>query len=173
MRIMKNIVLTGFMGSGKTAMGRFLSESLEYDFFDTDREMETATGLKVGQIAKKYGEIRFRSEEKLVLNRLAPRENCVIATGGTFIDKDENVSILKNNGIFIFLKTDEATIVERLSRRGTKPFAEKGPLRELVAKYYREGLPRYEKYADIIVDTSGLSMEETADIILKEYEFKK
>ncbi|MDO4542159.1 MAG: shikimate kinase [Bacillota bacterium] len=170
---MKNIILTGFMGSGKTAMGRFLSEALDYDFFDTDREMEEATGLKINQIAKKYGEIRFRSEEKLVLKRLGPLENAVIATGGTFIDNDENIDLLKANGIFVFLKTDEATIVDRLSRRSAKPFKEKGTLRELVAKYYALGLPRYEKYADIIVDTGGLSMEETAAIILKEYERKK
>lgn len=170
---MKNIILTGFMGSGKTAMGRFLSEALDYDFYDTDREMEEATGLKINQIAKKYGEIRFRSEEKLVLKRLGALENTVIATGGTFIEKDENLEILGPNGVFVFLKTDEETIIHRLSRRSAKPFREKGPLKELVAKYYRRDLPLYEKSADIIVDTGGLTMEETADIILKEYEAKK
>ena len=52
---MKNIVLIGFMGSGKTSMGRFLSRELDYEFFDTDKELENVTGLKVNQIVKKYG----------------------------------------------------------------------------------------------------------------------
>ena len=170
---MKNIILIGFMGSGKTAMGRFLSDTLNYDFFDTDREMEDATGLKINQIAKKYGDIRFRSEEQLVLKRLAPLENTVIATGGTFIDRDENVDILREKGLFVFLKTNEDTIVQRLSRRSVKPFSEKGTLEELVAKHYSMVLPRYEKFADITIATGDLSMEETAELILKEYDIKK
>ena len=122
---MKNIILIGFMGSGKTAMGRFLSEELDYDFYDADKEMEKATGLRVNQIIKKYGEIRFRSEEALVLKRLGKAENSVIATGGTFIERSENIDILKNDGIFVFLKTDEETIVQRLNRRNVNPFREK------------------------------------------------
>ncbi|MEG1822045.1 MAG: shikimate kinase [Clostridiales bacterium] len=167
---MKNIILIGFMGSGKSAMGRFLSESLDYDFYDTDKEMEFATGLKMGHILKKYGEIRFRSEEKLVLKRLAKVKKGVVATGGAFIENSENMAILKENGIFIFLKTDENTIVERLSRRNTKPFTEKGSVSDLVAKHYGKWLPVYEEWADIVVHTTGLTMEETAEIILKELE---
>ena len=164
---MKNIVLIGFMGSGKTAMGRFLSQELGYKFFDTDQEIEAVTGLKMDQIIKKYGKIRFQSEEKLVLKRLAATEESVIATGGNFIQSEENIGILKENGIFVFLKVDEQIIIERLQRRKARPFAGKGSIQEVVPKIYGELLPLYEKYSDITVNTSELSMEETAASILK------
>ncbi|HIZ77202.1 MAG TPA: AAA family ATPase [Firmicutes bacterium] len=165
---MKNIVLIGFMGSGKTAMGRFLSQELDYDFYDTDRELEAATGIKVNLIVKKYGKIRYDSEEQLVVKRLSQKERAVIATGGNFIEKNENVAVLKQNSVFVYLQVDDNVIVERLARRNVKPFREKGSLKELVPRIYDQCRPLYEKYADIIVNTTHLSMEETAEVILKE-----
>jgi shikimate kinase len=164
---MKNIVLIGFMGSGKTSMGRFLSRELNYDFFDTDKEMESVTGLKVNQIVKKYGKIRFASEEKLIVKKLAIMENTVIATGGSFIDNEENISTLKGCSTFIFLDVDDDVIIERLRRRKVRPFEEKGSLKELVPKIYGKRRPVYEKYADITVNTTDLTMEETAKEILE------
>lgn len=167
---MKNIVLVGFMGSGKTAMGRFLSQELGYRFFDTDQEIEAVTGLKMNQIIKKYGKIRFASEEKLVLKRLGAMERVVIATGGNFIQNEESIALLKENGIFVFLKVDEETIIERLSRRKARPFLEKGSIRTIVPRVYGELLPLYEAHSDIVIETSELSMEETAAKILKALE---
>lgn len=164
---MKNIVLIGFMGSGKTAMGRFLSQELGYRFFDTDQEIEAVTGLKINQIIKKYGKIRFASEEKLVLQRLGNLENVVIATGGSFIQNEENIAFLKENGIFIFLKADEEAIIERLSRRKTRPFMEKGSIRTIVPRIYGELLPLYEAHSDIMIETGDLTMEETAEKIMR------
>lgn len=164
---MKNLVLIGFMGSGKTAMGRFLTQELQYDFIDTDQEIEKITGLKLNQLLKKYGEIRFHSEEKLILQRIANQNKLIVATGGHFIHQEENVKLLKKNGIFIFLKADIDTIVARLSRRKSRPFPEKGNIKDIAPKHYLNNLPLYEKYADIIVDTSQLSMEETANTIIK------
>ncbi len=163
---MKNLVLIGFMGSGKTAMGRFLMQELQYDFIDTDQEIENVTGLKLNQLLKKYGEIRFNSEERLIIQRIHNQEKLIIATGGNFIHQEENVKLLKQNGIFVFLKADIETIVARLSRRKTRPFPEKGNIKEVIPQHYLKKLPLYEKYADVTVDTSQLSMEETAKIIV-------
>ena len=164
---MKNIVLIGFMGSGKTSMGRFLSRELDYDFFDTDKEMEAATGLKVNQIVKKYGKIRFASEEKLIVKKLSAMEHTVIATGGSFIDNEENIHTLKNCSTFVFLDVDDDIIIERLRRRKMRPFEEKGSLKELVPRIYGSRRPIYEKYADITVNTTDLTMEETAKEIME------
>lgn len=164
---MKNIVLIGFMGSGKTSMGRFLSRELDYDFFDTDKEMEAVTGLKMNQIVKKYGKIRFASEEKLIVKKLSAMENTVIATGGSFIDNEDNINALKDSSTFVFLDVDDVVIIDRLRRRKVRPFEEKGSLGELVPKIYGERRPVYEKYADITVNTTDLTMEETAKEIME------
>ena len=163
---MKNIVLIGFMGSGKTSMGRFLSRELDYDFFDTDKEMENVTGLKVHQIIKKYGKIRFASEERLIVKKLAVMSDTVIATGGSFIDNEDNIKALKDNSIFVFLDVDDDVIIDRLKRRKVRPFTEKGSLTELVPKIYGTRRPIYEKYADITVNTTEMTMEETAKEIM-------
>lgn len=163
---MKNIVLIGFMGSGKTSMGRFLSRELDYDFFDTDKEMENVTGLKVHQIIKKYGKIRFASEERLIVKKLAAMSDTVIATGGSFIDNEDNIKALKDNSIFVFLDVDDDVIIDRLKRRKVRPFTEKGSLTELVPKIYGTRRPIYEKYADITVNTTEMTMEETAREIM-------
>lgn len=163
---MKNIVLIGFMGSGKTSMGRFLSRELDYDFFDTDKEMENVTGLKVNQIVKKYGKIRFASEERLIVKKLAVMEHTVIATGGSFIDNEDNIKALKDNSIFVFLDVDDDVIIDRLKRRKVRPFTEKGSLSELVPEIYGRRRPVYEKYADITINTTEMTMEETAKEIM-------
>lgn len=163
---MKNIVLIGFMGSGKTSMGRFLSRELDYDFFDTDKEMENVTGLKVNQIVKKYGKIRFASEEQLIVKKLAAMEHTVIATGGSFIDNEDNIKALKDNSIFVFLDVDDDVIIDRLKRRKVRPFTEKGSLSELVPEIYGRRRPVYEKYADITINTTEMTMEETAKEIM-------
>ena len=163
---MKNIVLIGFMGSGKTSMGRFLSLELDYDFFDTDKEMENVTGLKVNQIVKKYGKIRFAYEERLIVKKLAAMEHTVIATGGSFIDNEDNIKALKDNSIFVFLDVDDDVIIDRLKRRKVRPFTEKGSLSELVPEIYGRRRPVYEKYADITINTTEMTMEETAKEIM-------
>ena len=155
------------MGSGKTSMGRFLSRELDYEFFDTDKEMENVTGLKVNQIMKKYGKIRFASEERLIMKKLAAMDHTIIATGGSFIDNEENVNALKDRSIFVFLDVEDEVIIDRLKRRKIRPFTEKGSLNELVPKIYGQRRPIYEKYADITVNTTEMTMEETAQEIMK------
>lgn len=164
---MKNIVLIGFMGSGKTSMGRFLSRELDYEFFDTDKEMEAVTGLKLNRIVKKLGQIRYNSEEKLIVKKLAAMENTIIATGGGFIDNEDNIKALRDGSIFVFLDVDDDVIIDRLKRRKQFPFAEKGSIAELVPAIYGKRRPIYEKYADITVNTTEMTMEDTAKEIIE------
>ena len=121
----------------------------------TREEIERVTGCKLNQLLKKFGEIRFHSEERLIIQRIIDRDKLIIATGGNFIHQEENVKLLKQNGIFVFLKADIDTIVNRLSRRKSRPFPEKGNVRDVAPKYYREKLPLYEKYADVHILCSG------------------
>ena len=90
----KNIVLIGFMGTGKSTIGQRLARKLGMIFVDTDREIEKITGMTVAEIFRKHGEKRFRSEEKLLAHKLAQREGLIISCGGGMPLDPENMKVL-------------------------------------------------------------------------------
>ncbi|MEG1537251.1 MAG: shikimate kinase, partial [Clostridiales bacterium] len=115
-----NIVLIGFMGSGKTVVGRNLANQLAYQFTDTDEEIRSVTGMSLPQLFRKHGEIRFRSEEDLVVKKLAQREHQVIATGGSLTPIPANFELLHQQGWFVLLSADPAVILSRISRKNDR-----------------------------------------------------
>jgi len=167
---MKNIILVGFMGAGKTSVGRLIARKLQYDFVDTDDLVIEAVGIPISEIFRKYGEIRFRSEEALVARKLARRERMVIATGGGLVMNPENVRQLKENGIFILLTANSQVILERVSRRHTRPLLEKNKTIETIERLYAARKDYYLGCADYTVDTSTLSLEDSADAVIRLYQ---
>lgn len=164
---MQNIVLIGFMGTGKTAVGRIVARILNYRFIDTDQMVEDATGLTINQIFRKHGEIRFRSEESLVVSKLAGKTGLVIATGGGVVLNPDNIKVLKQNGIFIYLNADPEVILERVSRRNTRPLLAKGKNLETIQTLFQERYRYYQDYADYTIDTSHIGLEEAAQQIVR------
>lgn len=161
---MGNIILTGFMGSGKSTVGMRLAERLKMEFVDLDREIEKVTGMSVNQIFKRYGEIRFRSEENLMVEKLAKRDGLVIATGGGTVLREENMQILRNNGIIILLEASPEDIFARVSRkRGTRPLLRKNLTIENIEAMLADRDPFYQQ-ADHRINTSGKDL----DTIVKE-----
>ncbi len=123
----KNIVLIGFMGTGKSSVGQRLAEKLRMKFIDMDREIEKITGLPVKQIFRQHGEIRFRSEEKLLAQKLGRQSNLVIATGGGVVLYPENIEALGKGGILICLEASPAEILRRIKRKkASRPLIKKG-----------------------------------------------
>ena len=160
----KNIVLTGFMGAGKSTVGMKLAERLKMQFVDLDKEIEKVTGMTISQIFKRYGEIRFRSEENLMVEKLAKRDGLVIATGGGTILREENMQILRNNGIIILLEASPEDIFARVSRkRGTRPLLRKNLTIENIEAMLADRDPFYQQ-ADHRINTSGKDL----DTIVKE-----
>ena len=164
------IVLIGFMGSGKTVVGRFLSRHLEWDFTDTDEEIEKVTGLSIMQIFRKYGERRFRSEEELILKKLINKKDLVIATGGSIDLENHNLELLKEDGFFVLLEADLDVLYQRLSRKNNRPFIGKRPDLDKVEELLKARKDQYENLADIRVDTTKLSVEEAAVLIAEKYQ---
>jgi shikimate kinase len=155
----KNIVLIGFMGTGKSTVGMKLAERLKMEFVDMDREIEKVTGLTITQIFKKYGEIRFRSEENLMAEKLARRSNLVIATGGGIVLQDKNIETLRQNGIIICLDADPEEIFARVSRKkGSRPLLKKNLTVEDIKEMLAIRSPYYQ-CADFRFNTSGKDME--------------
>ena len=163
---MKNIVLIGFMGTGKTSVGRFLANKLNRRFIDTDKEIENIAGKSVAQLIGGEGMIRFRSEESLLVKKLSGQENLVIATGGGTLLDPENYRSLKENGIIIGLTASSEVIYNRVkNKKNERPLLAKGDLMEQIVSLREERRELY-KVADFTVDTGSGSLDETVKKIL-------
>lgn len=164
------IILIGFMGSGKTVVGRYLSRQMEWDFIDTDEEIEKVTGMSIMQLFRKYGERRFRSEEELVLKKLLDKNELVIATGGSIDLDNHNLELLKGEGYFALLEADLDVLYQRLSRKNNRPLIGKKPDLDMVKDMLVTRKEQYIKLADLTIDTSKLSVEEAAHMIADKYQ---
>jgi len=162
----KNIILIGFMGTGKTAVGKRLASILNMDFYDSDQEIEKVTGMSVARLFHKHGEIRFRSEETLMIQKLAAKQNAVIATGGGIVLNAENIEKLRNTGYLICLTAKPEVIFDRVKRRNNRPLLKKGDTYETIIKLLEEREELY-RCADFTVDTSNMDFEEIINKILK------
>jgi len=162
----KNLILIGFMGTGKTAVGKRLAGILNMDFYDTDQEIEKVTGMSVNRLFYKHGEIRFRSEEALMINKLIKKKNAIIATGGGIVLNSENINLLKNTGYLVCLTAKPEVIYERVKRRNNRPLLKKGDTFETIITLLKEREELYQ-CADFTVDTSNMDFEEIINNILK------
>lgn len=158
-----HIVLTGFMAAGKTAVGRKLARRLGREFIDTDRLIEKEAGCTIPEIFEKAGEKEFRRLERDIVENLAPAAPAVIATGGgTFVD-ERNRERLRELGVVVCLITSVDTAVERAKRSGKRPLAAGG--RAQMEKLFRKRMPAYRE-ADVLVETDGLSIEQSVTRVL-------
>lgn len=169
---MKNIVLIGFMGTGKTVVGRRLATRLKRKFIDTDLAIEELTGKTIAEIFRKDGIIRFRSEEKLLSKRLANTEDLVISTGGGMVLDVENVDHLKKNGVLVCLTAEPEIIYQRVKNKRNRPLLKKGYIKETVFKLFNERKGMYD-VAEYKVDTGKYSLSETLEKIISFLREKK
>lgn len=161
----KNIVLIGFMGTGKTAVGRRLARRLKRKFVDTDAEIEKITGKTVTQIFARDGATRFRSEEALLVKKLAKKEGLVISTGGGMVLNPENVRLLRENGIFVALTAGPEVIYRRVRRKRNRPLLFKTDIKERIRELLEERKGVYD-IAELSLDTGLCSIDVTVEKII-------
>lgn len=149
---MKNIILIGMPGCGKSTVGRFLAKRLGRPFFDADREIVKKIGCSIPEFFAAQGEAAFRTVETQVLSELGKRSGCVIATGGGCVTRQENYDLLHQNGTIIWIRRS----LSRLSTKG-RPLSQGTDL----ATLYRQRRPLYERFADASVENER-SFGETA-----------
>lgn len=186
-----NVILIGMLGVGKTAVGRMLAERLGMEFVDIEAEMERVTGLKLAEIYKKYGAIRFYAEEELLLRKLEPNSGKIISTGGALIPRaaqmeqwhrlvGDNPSghnkelILGSDkparGKIIWLQAGAETVFRRIRRKQNSCFLSKnckyGAVdAEVVAEIMSEREPVYRAAADFAVDLESVRLDEAVSMI--------
>jgi len=159
----ENIVLIGFMGTGKSTVGKRLAKALGKEFIDTDAEIEDITGLAVAEVFRRYGETRFRSEENLVIKRLSRKTGCVIATGGGTVLNQENWEVLARNGVMIQLYAPLDVVLTRITQKGSRPLL-KGSHDDL-ERLWAARQPVYSR-ATYTVDTTDKGIDGVVNAIL-------
>jgi shikimate kinase len=155
------LVLIGFMGTGKSAVGKRVARSLGFSFLDTDVLIEQMSGKTIARIFEEEGEDYFRQWEAEALRRSVRIQNAVIATGGGIVTREENRRLLTRAGHVVWMKTDPEIILERVSRRRIRPLLRTENPRETIARLLKQRTEWYRQSADEIVDTSNLTLEET------------
>lgn len=153
---MKHIILIGFMGAGKTTVGKKLARRLNADFVDTDDMVEEQTGQKISDIFAQKGEPYFRQLETEMLRQLSQRQDrCVIAVGGGLPMQERNRPLLKELGTVVFLTADIETLAFRLRNDTKRPKLQGGSLRERIKTLMSQREAVYLEVADVQVSTDS------------------
>lgn len=154
----KNIILIGMPGAGKSTIGVLLAKAFGKGFIDTDLLIQAAEGELLQEIINGKGIKRFLEIEAETIMRLQA-DNLVIATGGSAIYYDQAIKYLKRTGIVVYLKLTYAEIEQRINNMASRGIAiGKG---QSLFDLYQERIPKYEQHADLILDCSGKSIEES------------
>ena len=163
---MKRIVLMGFMGAGKTTIGKALAEKLSWDFIDTDAEIEKEQGRKISEIFETEGEQAFRDMETQLLKKLEKsEEQFVLSIGGGMPVREENRELLRQIGTVVYLKATKEELVRRLSGDTSRPLLQGGALEEKVAALMAARESIYVETAHQEVVTDGKSVKELIEKI--------
>ncbi|MBX7541794.1 shikimate kinase [Qipengyuania sphaerica] len=161
------LVLVGLMGVGKSTIGRRLAAALGKDFVDADEEIERAADRTVSEIFESHGEAYFRDGERRVIARLLEEGHGVIATGGGAFVDDETRALVLENGIAIWLDCDLDTLVERTSRKKTRPLLKTGDPRAILRDLKEKRSHAYSQ-AQIHVVTDDGPHEAAVERIVQE-----
>jgi shikimate kinase len=150
----KPVVLVGLMGAGKSTIGRRLSHALDLPFIDADQEIAQAAGCSISDIFEIYGETIFRDLEQRVMLRLVSDKPCIIATGGGAFMNPAVRKIIREKAISLWLKAELDVLLERVSRRDTRPLLKTGDRRSILGRLIEERHPIYAE-ADITIDSNA------------------
>ena len=162
-----NIFIVGPMGSGKSTVGKILSDELFLDFFDTDDEIEKRTGASIDWIFDLEGEEGFRRRESEILSEMVQKNSIVLSTGGGIILDSSNRELLSSRGTVFYLSTPISIQVERTANDKDRPLLKNGNPSEILSKLHEERKGLYESVSDHVVETDSKSSQEVASQIVK------
>jgi shikimate kinase len=169
---MKNIVLTWFMGTGKTAVAKELSRLLNMKSVDVDAEIEAAQGMTINDIFRNFGESRFREIETEMIKKIAAKENIIISTGGGAVLKEENMHALRSSGVIFCLSATPANILERVRGNDDRPLLKVDDPLAKITELLEFRRPFYDKAGEMI-DTENKSPLRIAEEITEIFKCRK
>ena len=165
--IIRKIVLIGFMGTGKTKVGKALAKHLSWKFLDSDSIIEKKEGRRISTIFKVEGEAYFRDVESRVIRDVSRLKNVVISAGGGAVLRRENMERLKKGGIIVCLNAKPMTILRRLKGDRSRPLLKRKNKLNNVRRLLRLRMPYYRDAADHIIHTDGLTVSQITGKVLE------
>ena len=157
-KLNKTIFVIGFMGAGKTTLCRRLAKKCNCESLDVDIYVERMSGEKIPKIFAEVGEVGFRDIETMALKRIAESDHIrFVSCGGGIIMREENIDIMKKNGVVLHLYSDAFNGEKRISNKKTRPLFNDV---EEAQKLFMKRLPLYENAADLTIDTTEKSSNE-------------
>jgi shikimate kinase len=168
--LFKNVSLIGFMGSGKSTIGKILAKDLNFLFIDVDKIIEYISEMTISEIFNKYGEEYFRKLESEVIKKIYVNNNCIFACGGGVFLKKRNINVIKKNSLVIYLEISEEEAFNRLKNSNNRPlieFGDEDSKKEKISKLLEQRRQIYEENCDIKINTNNKKPQEIKDEILK------
>ncbi len=167
-RRIRNLALTGFMGSGKSSVGHAVAKRLGFEFLDTDHLIERRAGLSIPEIFDRPGEAAFRELEREVVEELATRERIVISTGGGVGANPGLLASLKTHALVIWLWASPETIWERVRRQTHRPLLYVGDPESRIRELLAQREPLYRQ-ADVLLNAEVRQTAEVADQVVHQF----
>jgi shikimate kinase len=156
------------MGVGKTTVGRLLSEKMGYSFIDMDAEIEKNMGISINDIFRLHGELKFRQLESKLVKELSKKDRLVIACGGGVVANPVNAEELKKTSRMVYLTASLEEIMRRTNVNNSRPLLDVENPTEEATRLNNERKPIYERYAELMVNTSGKTPDEVVETVLEE-----
>lgn len=160
----KSIILTGFMGAGKTSLGKAAAKVLKVPFLDTDDLIVQSEGMSISEIFRTKGEEYFRFLETETIRKLGKRESrYVLSVGGGLVLREENRPLLKQAGLVVYLRVGVDTLKERLSQDTQRPLLHQGEgtLEEKIIRILKVREPLYLEAADVVIENDQKPFRQT------------
>lgn len=170
-REMRNIVLTGFMGTGKSSVARELSSMLGMRIVDMDAEIEKEQGMDINSIFAKFGEARFREIETEMAKKVSEYTGAIISTGGGVVLNARNIEYLRGKGMVVCLMASPETILRRTSSSRHRPLLKVDDPLAKIRDLLEFRRPYYEN-ADLLIDTENKTPRQVASEIVERLKWK-
>jgi shikimate kinase len=171
-RFIRNIALCGFMGTGKSSVGRIVAEQLRFAFLDTDTVIEARAGKTIAEIFSEQGEEAFRELEHRIVKELALRDHTVISTGGGLIVNPENLASLKEHALVVCLWASPETIWSRVKNQTHRPLLNEADPLATIRQLLAERAPCY-KQCHVLLSTELRSPREVAQQVLHQFRVER
>lgn len=165
----KNIILTGFMGSGKSTIAKVLSKTIAIPLVDTDDLIVKEEGISINEIFEKYGEGHFRNLETDMAKKCSKLNKHIISTGGGIVLKKENTDYLKENGIIFFLEASPETVYNRIKHKTDRPLLKVENPIEKIKELLEKRKEAYNSTYDYKIITDDKDIKEIVDEIIEIY----